>query len=320
MNKLKISVIIYLTIAMLSVSCGKKEVPVAEPEEQFIFKVQFVLGDVKITGANGEKTANQGESLAVNDVITTGKKAVADLLYGKSGVIRISENSRLVVTSMADKAGSDTVMKMDSGKVLCTLTKLRGTGFKVQTPTAIAAVRGTSFSVLSDKKGAKLSVVKGTVSVNPVKEGKVIEDKSIDVEAGNRTDYIDKKAVEKIMAGKMEIPVMVMTPAEKIEIQSEVKDIKVEEIPELALEINEAVKQETVTEPVVEKKKEVKADDSAAKKAQEAALAKKRAEEDALKAEELKKQQQAEEKRLAEEKKKKEEQVKKDRASNIPTM
>jgi hypothetical protein len=320
MNKLKISVIIYLTIGLLSVSCGKKEVPVAETEEQFIFKVQFVLGDVKIAGANGEKAANQGDSLAVNDVITTGKKAVADLLYGKSGVIRISENSKLIVTSMADKTNNDTVMTMDNGKVLCTLAKLKGTGFKVKTPTAVASVRGTSFSVLSDKKGAKLAVVKGTVAVNPVKEGKIIEDKSIDVEAGNRTDYIDKKAVEKIMTGKMEIPVMEMTPAEKIEIQSEVKDIKVEEIPELALEISEAAKQETVTEPVAEQKKEVKADDSAAKKAQEAALAKKRAEEEMLKAEELKKQQEAEEKRLAEEKKKKEEQVKKDRASNIPTM
>jgi len=320
MNRLKILLIIYSAISLLFLSCGKKEVPVAEPEEQFIFKVQFVLGDVKITGASGEKTANQGDGLVVNDIIVTGKKAVADLLYGKSGVIRISENSRIVVTSMAEKAGSDTVMKMDNGKVFCTLTKLRGTGFKVQTPTAIAAVRGTSFTVLSDRKGAKLSVVKGTVAVNPVKEGRIIEDKSIDVEAGKKTDYIDKKVVENIIMGKMEIPVMEMTPAEKIEIQSDVKDIKVEEIPELALELTESVKEVTTAVPVSEEKKDLKADDTAVKKAQEAALAKKRAEEEKLKAEELKRQQEEEAQRLAEEKKKKEEQQKKDRASNIPTM
>lgn len=320
MNRLKISVIIYLLISMLFVACGKKEVPVAEPEEQFLFKVQFVLGDVKIRSAAGEKAANQGDGLVVNDVITTGKKAVVDLLYGKSGVIRVSENSNLIVSSIADKSNNDTIMTMNNGKVLCTLAKLKGTGFKVKTPTAVASVRGTSFTVLSDKKGAKLSVVKGTVAVNPVKEGKIIEDKSIDVEAGKKTDYIDRKAVDKIIMGKMEIPVMDMTPAEKIEIQTEVKDIKVEEIPELALELNETVKQEAVTEPAVVEKKEVKADDSAAKKAQEAALAKKRAEEEKLKAEELKKQQEEELARQAVEKKKKEEQVKKDRASNIPTM
>jgi len=320
MNRLKISVIIYLIISMLVLSCGKKEAPVSETEEPFVFKVQFVLGDVKIRSTGGEKAANQGDNLAVNDVITTGKKAVADLLYGKSGVIRISENSNLIVSSIADKSNNDTTMTMNNGKVLCTLAKLKGTGFKVKTPTAVASVRGTSFTVLSDKKGAKLSVVKGTVAVNPVKEGKIIEEKSIDVEAGKKTDYIDRKAVDKIIMGKMEIPVMDMTPAEKIEIQSEVKEIKVEEIPELALELNEAVKQEAVTEPAVEEKKEVKADDSAAKKAQEAALAKKRAEEEKLKAEELKKQQEEELKRQAEEKKIKEEKIKKDRASNIPTM
>jgi len=320
MRRVRFLIMLYIISGILILSCGKKDVPTAETEDPFIFKVQFVLGDVKIAGASGEKAANQGDGVVVNDVITTGKKAVADLMYGKSGVIRISENSKVVVTSMADKTGSDTVMSMDSGKVFCTLTKLRGTGFKVQTPTAIAAVRGTSFTVLSDKKGAKLSVVKGTVSVNPVKEGKVIEDKSIDVEAGKKTDYIDRKAVEMIIMGKMEIPVMEMTPAEKIEIQSEVKNIKVEEIPELALEFDEPVKQETVTETVAEEKKDIKADDTAAKKAQEAALIKKRAEEEKLKAEELKRQQEEEAKRLAEEKKKKEEQQKKDRASNIPTM
>jgi len=320
MNRFKTIALMYLMISILTISCGKKEVPVAEPEEQFIFKVQFVLGDVKIRTAGLEKAANQGDSLAVNDVITTGKKAVADLLYGKSGVVRISENSNLVVSSIADKSNNDTIMTMDNGKVLCTLAKLKGTGFKVKTPTVVASIRGTSFTVLSDKKGVKLSVVKGTVAVNPVKEGKIIDEKSIDVEAGKRTDYIDKKAVDKIIMGKMEIPVMEMTPAEKIEIQSEVKEIKVEEIPELALELNEVSKQEAVTEPAVEEKKEVKIDDSAAKKAQEAALAKKRAEEEKLKAEELKRQQEEELARQAEEKKKKEEQQKKERASNIPTM
>lgn len=325
MKRLKLSGVIYLAAVLLLFSCGKKEVPVAEPEESFTFKVQFVLGDVKITGGAGERAANQGDSVAVSEIITTGKKSVADLLYGKSGVIRINENSHVTVTSIADKSNNDTVMDMNNGKVFLTLTKLKGTGFKVKTPTAVASVRGTSFTVLSDKKGAKLSVVRGTVAVNPVKEGKIIEEKSVDVEAGKRTDYIDKKAVEKIIMGKMEIPVMDMTPAEKIEIQAEVKEIKIEEIPDLALEVTQEIKQETVAEPVLEQKIEEKKDDSD-KKAEQASLAKKLAEEKKRKEDELKRQEEErikkeeEMKKLAEEKKKKEEQVKKDRASNIPTM
>ena len=322
MKRLRISAIIYLTVSLLVISCGKKEAPVAEPEEQFIFKVQFALGDVKIIRASGEQAANQGDNLAVGDVIATGKKSVTDLLYGKSGIIRISENSRITVNSIADKSANDTVVDMENGKVFLTLTKLKGTGFKVKTPTAVASVRGTSFTVLSDKKGAKLSVVKGTVAVNPVKDGTVIEDKTVSVETGNKTDYIDKKSVEKIIMGKMEIPVMAMTPAEKIEIQTQVKEMKIEEMPELSLELKEEIKQEVAAETAVvveEKKPEEKKDDSAAKKADQAAIAKKLAEEKKQKEEELKRQ--AEELKKQEvEKKIKEEKVKKDRASNIPTM
>lgn len=324
MNWLKLNAIIYMATALLLFSCGKKEAPVAEPEESFTFKVHFVLGDVKITGASGERSANQGESVAVSEIITTGKKSVVDLLYGKSGVIRVNENSRVTVTSIADKSNSDTVMDMDNGKVFLTLTKLKGTGFKVKTPTAVASVRGTSFTVQSDRKGAMLSVVKGTVAVNPVKEGKIIEEKGVAVEAGKRTDYIDKKVVEKIIMGKMEIPVMDMTPAEKIEIQTEVKDIRIEEIPDLALEVSREIKEDIVAGPAEEERKVIQ--DDSTKKEEQASLARKLAEEKKRKEDELKRQEEErikkeeEMKKLAEEKKKKEEQVKKDRASNIPTM
>ncbi|HPS88187.1 MAG TPA: FecR family protein [Spirochaetota bacterium] len=316
----KVNIIIAVFVLLILAGCGKKEAPVQEAEAAFFFKVQFTLGDVKISGTAGEKVANQGDPLNAGDIIITGKKSVADLIFGTSGVVRINENSRVTISTIADKSNNNTEMNMENGKVFLTLSKLRGTGFKVKTPTAVASVRGTSFTVLSDKKGAQLSVVKGTVAVNPVKEGKVFEDKTVSVETGNRTAYIDKKIVEKIIMGKMEIPVMAMTPAEKIEIQAVVKDMKVEAMPELSLELKEEIKQETVSEPVVieEKKVEEKKAPSTQKE-DKAALMKRLAEEKKQKEEELKRQEE-ELKRQAEEKKVKEEKIKKDRASNIPTM
>lgn len=326
MNKKFIKILSVIILVFTLSGCGKKEIPAPAVVDNFFFKIQFVLGDVKISGSAGTVAANPGDQVKVSDVVTTGKNAVADLVFGTSGVIRIRENSKVTIASIADKAGSDTVMDMENGKVLLTLSKLKSTGFKVKTPTAVAAVRGTSFTVTSDKKGAKMSVAKGTVAVNPVKDGKIIEDKTVSVESGNTTSYIDKKAVDRIIMGKMEIPVMEMTPAEKIEIQTAVKEIKIEEMPDLTLELKEEIRQETVAEPkAVEVKKEEKkestdkGDDkaSAAKKIAE----EKRLAEEKLKGEaELKKQQEEEAKRLAEEKKVKEEKLKKDRASNIPTM
>jgi len=319
MNFKKINILMAAILIFAMAGCGKKEAPVQEAADDFFFKVQFTLGDVKVAGVSGEKAASQGDQLKAGDVIITEKKSVADLVFGTSGVIRINENSRVTITSIADKSNNNTEMNMETGKVFLTLSKLRGTGFKVKTPTAVASVRGTSFTVLSDKKGAKLSVVKGTVAVNPVKDGKTIEDKTMDVQTGNKTDYIDKKTVERIITGKMEIPVMEMTPAEKIEVQAVVKEMKIQEMPDLSLELKEEMQKETVAEPVVIEEKKEEKKESSIKKDNTAEIQKKLAEEKKVKEEGMKRQEE-QMKKQAEEKKVKEEKIKKDRASNIPTM
>lgn len=326
MKNMKFNILIFISIILFSFGCGEKEAPVSQAEESFFFKVQFVLGNVKISGANGEKTAIQGDQLKISDMIITGDKSVADLIFGTAGVVRINQKSRVTITSIADKTNNDTVMDMKNGRLLLTLPKLQGTGFQVKTPTAVASVRGTSFEVVADKKGSKLSVAKGTVALNPVKNGQTIENKTVNVETGNKTDYINEKVVEKIISGAIKIPVVEMTSTEKIEIQSELVDIKIEEMPELSLELKEEIKSETITEAFVEPKKENKESPSV-KNVNSADALKKIAEEKRQKERELKKKKedeikrkQEEMKKLAEEKKVKEEKLKKERASNIPTM
>jgi len=297
-----------ILLSVLATGCGKKEAPapVAEVNEKLFFKIQFIIGDVKISGTSGSREAKTGDNIGISESILTGKKSVADLVFGASGVIRINENSRIAVKSIADKNTDDTVLDMDKGRVYVTLGKLKGKEFRVKTPTAVASVRGTSFTVVADNKGSKLSVAKGTVTVNPVKDGKIYEDKTASVETGNKTGYIDKKSVEKIIAGHMEIPVMEMTPAEKIEIQTEVKNIKIETIPELSMELKEEVKQQ-IEVPVVAAAVSKEARKESSVKMDERDEIQKNIEEERRKKEE-------ELKKLAEEKKKK------DRASNIPTL
>jgi hypothetical protein len=305
-------IVMAILIACFISACGKKEAPVpaAGTEEKLFFKIQFIIGDVKISGVSGSREAKAGENININESIITGKKSAVDVIFGASGVIRINENSRVAIKSIADKNTGDTVMDMDKGKVFITLAKLKGKSFRVKTPTAVASVRGTSFTVVSDNKGAKLSVANGTVAVNPVKDGKIFEDKTASVEAGKKTGYIDKKSVEKIIEGKMEIPVMDMTPAEKIEIQSEVKNIKIEAIPDLSMELKEEIKQQI----------EISAVPGIKESRKESSIKKDEREDILKKVEEEKKIREAELKKLAEEKKQLEEKKKKDRASNIPTL
>lgn len=303
-----------IMLTLFITGCGKNETPKpdADAGEKFFFKIQFILGDVKVDGTSGLRDARAGENISINESVVTGKKSVADVVFGTSGVVRIIENSRVAVRSIADKNTADTVLDMDKGRLYVTLVKLKGKEFRVKTPTAVASVRGTSFTVVTDIRGAKLSVAKGTVSVNLIKDGKIIGEKTASVDAGQKTAYIDRKAVEKIIAGRMEIPVMEMTPAEKIEIQSEVKNIKVEAIPDLSIELKDEIRQQVENTAAVIPE---------GKGSRQGAVVKADEREDALKKiEEEKRKKEEEANRLAEEKKQKAEKLKKDRASNIPTL
>lgn len=305
-------IILYIFFITLVLSfCSREETPLTKQEDLFYFKVQFFLGDVKIIKGSAEQPAAQGDMLKEGDIIITGKKSTADLIFGASGVIRINENSRVTVAGIARKAGDETLLDMENGKLFLTLAKLEGTQFKVKTPTAVASVRGTSFTVTTDRRGAKLAVMNGSVSVSPVLDGNIIENRSSDVDAGNRTDYIDRKTAERIVNNNIEIPVLPLTVSEKLEIINDIKIMKLDEIPDLTLEIKENIQQLIAMGPapledrIPGKKPEVKKEDREA-------ILRKQAEEE--------KRREEEQQRKAEEKRKKEEQVKKERVSNIPTL
>lgn len=237
---------IFYIMAMIA-GCEKKEAPqqdTAAAVSEFSFKVQFVLGDVKILKADKEAAVNVGEQIDINDVIITGKKSSLDILYGTSGVIRINENSRISIAAIADNQNNNTVLNMDKGSVFAAFSKLKGTEFNVKTPTVVASVRGTSFSVVSDKSGAKVSVLKGTVSAAPVKDGNIIENKAIEVQANQKTDYVSEKTVDKIVAQNKTINVSAMSTAETVKLQEETKTIKmnIDEIQNLSPQEKEDIK------------------------------------------------------------------------------
>jgi len=297
-----IKTLIIFYIFSTAISCGKEE-PVQSTVNEFLFKIQFFVGDVKILRGDAEISVNQGDQLNIADTIITGSKSSIDILYGSSGIIRINENSNVSIASIADDKNSDTVMNMEKGKVFAAFTKLKGTKFNVKTPTVVASVRGTSFSLVSDKSGAKVAVLKGTVTAEPVKDGNIIEDKAVEVQANQKTDSINEASVDKIAAGKKTITVSKLTTAETTDLYSETKNLKdsIDAIPDMTAEEKEAMKKEmpygTGEKTVVSPKKQ---NDTNIKAQSDSTLNDK--------------------KKAAEEVKKQAEQVKKERISNIPTM
>ncbi len=216
----KAFIMLMLTAVALSVMTCKKA-------DQETVTVQFSVGNAKILSAGGEKAATSGAVISYNDSIVTGAASFVDLNFGTRGVIRIVENSNVTMAALKAADGSDQVQfDMDKGKILVVMAKLsKDMGFSVKTRTTIAAVRGTSFMVVSDPVDSRIYVIKGKILVQLAKEGKLAGTIEKMLEA-NKKVIVSEDLVDQIVAGKKDLEVAALTPKEAADIKMEMKDIR----------------------------------------------------------------------------------------------
>jgi hypothetical protein len=156
----KFAVIIFVAIAAVYFGCSKSPQQSAKDNPLMI---TFLMGDVKKNGAS----AATGEIISVNDSIATGIDSVCDLKVGSS-LVRVKEKSIVSVAKFL-KSGDveDAKVSLEVGKMLCKPKKLlKSDSFTVSTPTAVAGVRGTSFTVEAGaNKTTSIMVLDGKVQV-----------------------------------------------------------------------------------------------------------------------------------------------------------
>ncbi|MCX8124861.1 MAG: FecR domain-containing protein [Spirochaetes bacterium] len=314
--------------------------------KQDILKIHSFFGEVRIQTNDKIAVPEVGQILSVNDVIITGKESVVDVVYRNAGIIRIHENTKVTIQSLLNNNADDVTLNIDSGKTFATLGKLKkGDSFALKSKTVIAAVRGTSFRMVADDKGAQVNVIAGKVMVKPVSNETVVEDVEVIVEE-NQTVALDTKTVETIVQKIEEKKSETYEKDEQQKIIEELKEkIKPVETPKEALkEIKKEVKDIPVVavahEEVKQEISRVVEDDSETRKQQEEKLLKDKEEkEKAEKALKLRMEKEKREKLLAEkmekerlekeklakeqaerEKAAKEQKIKEDRVKNIPTL
>lgn len=152
-------------ILILFLGCSK-------PQEEYS-SIIFYIGDVK----KNNMDVDIGEIIKQNDSITTGTQSSCDIKIGES-IIRIKEKSKLMLSELSQGKDKENItLGLDVGKVLCKAKKLsKSESFLVKTPTAVAGVRGTKFTVESDAaKTSRIKVFNGEVKV--IKRVKQLEDK-----------------------------------------------------------------------------------------------------------------------------------------------
>ncbi len=110
-----------------------------------------ISGPVSILASGSKKyvKAKGGDSLIFGDTVKVGKGGIAQLTLKDRGAVLIREESVMTLQGSAQK----TALSFRFGEFLIGLSKKleAGQSFKVRTPAAVAAVRGTLFWGKSDK-------------------------------------------------------------------------------------------------------------------------------------------------------------------------
>jgi hypothetical protein len=148
--------------------------------------VKGIMGSVKVLSGRSKADPNNVNSwpdarlnmtLRAKDMIATLGEAEVRLETPDGSTVRLRENSVLEIASI--KAGGDATLRLVDGSIVANAKKMAGGSkrqFEIQTPTSLAAIRGTTLEVDSRKNsGTTVKTFDGQVQVAP-KGGKNFTD------------------------------------------------------------------------------------------------------------------------------------------------
>jgi hypothetical protein len=129
-------------------------------------QISFMAGDVKVFRSGKQEKAALQMKLASGDVLRTGKLSFADVSYDDGTVIKVSENSSVIIGNKNVQASDS--LSVTSGMISAKFAKLqKDSTRKVYTPTTVCAVRGTEFKVaVSDSADSKVQLTEGSIDVS----------------------------------------------------------------------------------------------------------------------------------------------------------
>ena len=135
-----------------------------------IGKISYVEGDAFLVDKGKEKQLKVNQKIDLGDQIRTGVESVCEVTYSKGSVIRIGEKSD--VTLSGTEVASN--LNVNQGKVWANVQKMTSGQFRVTTPVATAAVRGTVFRVdAAQDSSSTVALYEGKVDVGPADTTKI---------------------------------------------------------------------------------------------------------------------------------------------------
>lgn len=130
-------------------------------------------GDCYVWHNRASDEADIDQALYAGDSVRTGKDSRAELSFSDGSTIRLGENSKFLIR----QNGTTRSFTLLSGKFWAKVAKLSERArFEVESPTAVAGVRGTVFKVEVDQDStSRVAVEEGEVEVhNPSLRGRMV--------------------------------------------------------------------------------------------------------------------------------------------------
>ncbi len=128
-------------------------------------------GQIQHFGTTRREPLRPRQLLRVGDQVFI-QQGNATIRLADKSVIRLDTATHMVfnrLTRLGRTGMVDTLLRLERGKLSTEVTPLVGQGarFEIQTPSAIAAVRGTAFSLQTQPGETRLQVTKGRVAFGP---------------------------------------------------------------------------------------------------------------------------------------------------------
>ena len=136
--------------------------------------------EVQRGGQGNFKPLSSGQIVAVGDVVRTGKNSGAEFTWADKTRWKLAPNTQLAVAKASLNSTKKTEIsqfRLDAGKVFVRIVKslTPDSKFEVETPTAVAAVRGTVFSVEVKDGKTNVETFAGHVRVSSQGQQKMID-------------------------------------------------------------------------------------------------------------------------------------------------
>ena len=123
-------------------------------------KFTSVVGKVTLTRAGVALKPVVNSQVQVKDLIVTGDKSSATLLFSDDSTIRLQQNSKMEIKEFMIKGKTrKSIFSMALGRLTASVSKFIGgdNSFEVHSPTAVCGVRGTGFEFVVAMVGTQLS-------------------------------------------------------------------------------------------------------------------------------------------------------------------